>query len=226
MKRHHAYKGVIAGLAVIGIFSVLVDGCLWNKKTDIVEPTGICFQEDILPIVASNCAKSGCHDAITHEEDLDLSTYDGIMQIVDPFRPANSKLIEVVKRTDEERMPPPPDESLTADQIALLEQWIAEGADPVGICGGGCDTTNVTYSGTIEPIINNSCKGCHSGGAPAGNIPLTTYADVKKQVDNGKLWGSVNWDGGYSPMPKDAAQLSSCKVQTIGIWIADGAQNN
>lgn len=218
---------MVAGLAALAtIGAITLDGCLWKKRVDIPEPQGICFEEDILPIVISNCAKSGCHDAVTHEEDLNLTSHDGIMQIVKAGDPADSKMIEMIKRTDDERMPPPPDPALTPDQIALLEQWIAEGADPVGICGSGCDTTNVTYSGNIEPIINNSCTGCHSGGAPAGNIALTNYAEVKKQADNGKLGGSVNWEAGYVPMPKDAAQLSDCKLKTIEIWIAEGAQNN
>jgi hypothetical protein len=202
-----------------------LNGCVWNKRVDVPEPDGICFEEDILPIIVSNCAKSGCHDAVTQEEDLNLTSYNGIMEIVKPGDPGDSKLIKVVKKTDEERMPPPPDPALTSDQIALIEQWIAEGADPVGICGGGCDTTNVTYAGSIEPIINNHCKGCHSGGAPAGNIALTTYTEVKKQADNGNLWGSVNWESGYSPMPKDAARLSDCNLDLIRIWIGQGAPN-
>src|SRR5450759_293871 len=41
-----------------------------------------------------------------------------------------------------------------------------------------CDTTNVTYSGTIFPILNNSCLGCHSVPATGGSILLSTYAEI------------------------------------------------
>ena len=30
--------------------------------------TSLCFERDILPIFISNCAKSGCHDASSHQE--------------------------------------------------------------------------------------------------------------------------------------------------------------
>src|SRR5687767_10619889 len=42
-------------------------------------PDTIYFFKDVLPILVSNCAKSGCHDAVTHEEDLILTSYDQVM---------------------------------------------------------------------------------------------------------------------------------------------------
>jgi len=45
-------------------------------------------------------------------------------------------------------------------------------------------------------------------------------------VDNGKLLGAVTHASGYSPMPKNQAQLSDCNIQKITNWINKGALNN
>lgn len=95
--------------------------------------------------------------------------------------------------------------------------------------GAACDTTNITYSGSVAPIISNYCLSCHSNSAaPAfgGNIKLENYTDVKIRADDHKLLGSVAHENGYSPMPLGASQLDNCKISTIRLWINSGAQNN
>jgi hypothetical protein len=92
--------------------------------------------------------------------------------------------------------------------------------------GGGCDTVNVTFSGTIKPILQNNCVGCHSGpGAPNG-VNLTTYNGAKAVALNGKLSGVVRHAPGFPAMPKGGAKLSDCKVAQIVAWINRGAPNN
>ncbi|MEI9958733.1 MAG: hypothetical protein WDM90_21030 [Ferruginibacter sp.] len=89
-----------------------------------------------------------------------------------------------------------------------------------------CDTTTVTYSGSIVPILAANCTGCHGGSVPAGTIDLNTYINVKAQVDNGKLWGAVSHTAGYKPMPKNSDKLSDCNLNKIKLWILAGAPNN
>jgi hypothetical protein len=89
-----------------------------------------------------------------------------------------------------------------------------------------CDTTNVTYSATISSIISETCLSCHQGGSAGGGIDLSNYANVKAQVDKGRLLGSIQQLSGYSAMPKGAAKLSDCKINQINIWINKGTQNN
>jgi len=89
-----------------------------------------------------------------------------------------------------------------------------------------CDTTNVTYSGTISTIISENCLSCHQGSSASGNIDLSNYANVKVQADNGKLLGTIKQLSGYSPMPKGSSKLSDCKINQIEIWIRNGALNN
>jgi len=92
-----------------------------------------------------------------------------------------------------------------------------------------CDTTNVTFSGSVAPILSNYCLSCHSNNSAAsfGNgIKLQDYADVILRVNDKKLVGSVMHTSGYSPMPKGTAQLESCKLTIINKWVNAGAPNN
>ncbi|MCX6256994.1 MAG: hypothetical protein NTW49_03715 [Bacteroidia bacterium] len=91
-----------------------------------------------------------------------------------------------------------------------------------------CDTTNVSYSGTIYNILNSYCLGCHGSGyqVDGGNIRLDNYNDVKTNVDNGKLLGGIVHLPNYSPMPKNSASLSDCNINQIKAWINKGAINN
>lgn len=91
-----------------------------------------------------------------------------------------------------------------------------------------CNTSNVTYSGTVKSIITQNCLtgGCHTGpGTPSG-YDLTTYAGVKVVVDNGHLLGAINHNSGFSPMPQNANKLSDCTISQITAWVGAGALNN
>jgi len=92
-----------------------------------------------------------------------------------------------------------------------------------------CDTLNVTFSGSITPILMNKCMACHSNNTAAsfgGNIRLEDYADVKARADDQRLYGSIAHEQGYSPMPQGSPRLSDCNIATFRIWIFSGAPNN
>ncbi|MBT3174502.1 MAG: hypothetical protein HN336_06610 [Lentimicrobiaceae bacterium] len=89
-----------------------------------------------------------------------------------------------------------------------------------------CDTTNVTFSNDVMPVISASCTGCHSGSAPAGNIRLSNYDEIVSVANNGSLMGTIKHESGWSPMPKNGNKLSDCKIQKIDRWILDGTPNN
>jgi len=88
-----------------------------------------------------------------------------------------------------------------------------------------CDTTHVTYAGTIAPIFSANCQVCHSTANPEGNISLDTWAGTMIVVSNGKLMPAISQTGPY-PMPKSGSKLDDCSIQKIQRWIANGAPNN
>lgn len=89
-----------------------------------------------------------------------------------------------------------------------------------------CDSTNVTYTKSIAPILQANCNTCHNQSIASGGIITVGYNDLIIIVNNGRLWGAINHLGGYSFMPKNANKLSDCDIAIIGKWIHNGAPNN
>jgi hypothetical protein len=188
-------------------------------------PDTVYFANTVLPVLASNCAKSGCHDSKAHQEGLILDNYTGIMRTVQPGNASRSKLYEVITASGEDIMPPKPNQSLSADDIVSIKTWINQGAKN-NQCMGDCDTSVFTYSGAVEPIMNTFCKGCHNPGSLNGGVDLSSYDGVKNVALNGKLVGTVTHSSGYPPMPQGGNQLSDCEIRQIEKWVEAGANNN
>jgi hypothetical protein len=89
-----------------------------------------------------------------------------------------------------------------------------------------CDTTQVTYSGTIAPIIELNCYSCHQGDHSISGIPLDGYDNLKAMVDAERLIGALRHLEGFSPMPQNAPALPECELLKIEKWVDDGAPEN
>lgn len=89
-----------------------------------------------------------------------------------------------------------------------------------------CDSSNVTYSQTIAPILQTNCNSCHSASSASGGVITSGYTNVIILVNNGKLRGTVNQLSGFSFMPKGGNKLSGCDLAKINKWIHLGAPNN
>jgi hypothetical protein len=89
-----------------------------------------------------------------------------------------------------------------------------------------CDVTNVTYSGTVAPILQSRCNSCHNQSNASGGVVTDSYFYLIISVENGTFWGSINHDKGYTRMPKDDKKLSYCELTKIKAWIDGGAPNN
>nr|NQU89667.1 hypothetical protein [Bacteroidota bacterium] len=89
-----------------------------------------------------------------------------------------------------------------------------------------CDTTNITYSETIAPVLQNNCNMCHGSASPSAGIITDNYTDLKNIIDAGSFRGAINHLSGYSPMPKDENKLPECDLTKINYWLNNGAPNN
>lgn len=90
---------------------------------------------------------------------------------------------------------------------------------------GNCDTTNVTYINTIQPIMQQSCTGCHGASSPSAGLNLTTYSLVRACAEDGSLYGTMAFQSGYSPMPKGGNKVPDCSLNQIQAWINKGYPN-
>lgn len=90
----------------------------------------------------------------------------------------------------------------------------------------GCDTSAALYTQKVVPILQQQCYSCHTPSNAGGGIVMGTYATDKALALNGKLYGTINWGAGFSPMPKGAPKMSACNINLIKKWIDAGAPNN
>ena len=191
-------------------------------------PDTVYFKQTILPLVTSNCAMSGCHDAISHKEGVILTDYTNIMREVKVSSPTSSDLYKCLNETGDERMPPAPAAEFSLSNKANLLKWIQQGAKNNSCVATAlnCDTTGVSFSATIFPTLKTYCTGCHSGTTPSAGIDLNSHAAIKVYAANGKLMGSINHAVGYIPMPSSTSKLGTCEISQIKAWIAEGTLNN
>lgn len=108
---------------------ILVTGFLAFATTASAETT-LTFEKDVRPILREHCTH--CHG---EEEDpkagvdlrlrrfMDMKVGDGVALLV-PGKPDQSELVQIVKRGDM----PEKGKAMPAAQLAVLEQWVAQGA--------------------------------------------------------------------------------------------------
>lgn len=179
----------------------------------------ICFEEEIKPLLVSNCAASGCHDDTTRAAGVVLVSHERLMATV-----SGNLLLQSIQDPGDLGMPPLPRSRLTDDQIQSIRKWIREGMKQDIDCAGICDSSNITFAGTVNPIIRNNCLSCHNGNSQ-GQTDLSSYAAIKVQAGNGKLNCTIHHIGDCMQMPP-GAPLSECNLDQIRKWIEAGAPNN
>jgi hypothetical protein len=93
----------------------------------------VSFINDVAPILKENCF--ACHDAKKRKGKLDMTTYESFRKggtkddPVVPGHPEDSVLCDLIGTKDKTRMPPPDSgDGLPREKIAVIRQWIKEGA--------------------------------------------------------------------------------------------------
>lgn len=86
-----------------------------------------------------------------------------------------------------------------------------------------CDTTNVTYTDVIEPLVRQRCYSCHAG--PGGGISgtsLDSYDDLKTVASFGEVVHRITTTDPSEMMPKGGPRLSDCEISKITTWVNNG----
>ena len=200
-----------------------------SNQVSTCDPDSVYFQKNILPLIVSSCAKSGCHDAISHKDGIVLDSYPNIMNHGDirPGNPGSSDLYEVITENDPDKiMPPPPDAPMSQGSIDMIANWIRQGALNNNCSDNNCDSSSITFSASINPILQSKCIGCHNNSLASGQVNLSGYNNVQVYAQSGSLLGSIQHSNGYFSMPKGSPQLSNCEIASVSIWIRNGYPNN
>ena len=110
--------------------SVVLTGVIFTAS---LAAQDVSFEQQVAPVLESRCW--GCHSADTQESGLRLDTRAGMLRggdsglaAVVPGDVKKSYLIDAVRHLDPNVEMPPDEDPLEADQIAVLERWIQQGA--------------------------------------------------------------------------------------------------
>ena len=90
-----------------------------------------------------------------------------------------------------------------------------------------CDTTTVSYTTDILPILSQNCStgsSCHVAGGASG-YDLTDTTVLKTEALNGAIVGDINYapTGRNHNMPLTGGKLSDCNINKITRWVNLGA---
>lgn len=117
---------------------------------------------------------------------------------------------------------------------------LVSGGDPDG---DDDPIENISYAGKIQPIFNTTCggSGCHTSGGNANGVNLSSHSQALNSTGTnygGKviIAGNANSsplvdkiepspDHG-SRMPFGRSPLTTTQIETIRVWINEGAKNN
>ena len=119
----------------LAIFFTLAISAVCQPRVGLAE-TAIDFDRDIKPILSDNCYHCHGPDGESREADLRMDQKESVFEerddywIVLPGEPDESELVARLITSDEDEMMPPAEsgKELTAEQIELLQRWVAEGA--------------------------------------------------------------------------------------------------
>lgn len=185
------------------------------------DPGTIYFEQQVMPVIMRSCALPSpnnpeltCHNVtVDGDNDLNFTNFNNIVEESDD-------IADVIADNDpDDHMPPPGEEQLTAQEIALIQQWISQGAN-LNSCLD-CDTASYTYSGTIAPMVSLYCGGgCHAGATPSAALDLTNPIVLKDNA--ARAWLAIS--GCTEPsMPPVGPSLSDCQLQQYYNWLLAGA---
>ncbi len=104
-----------------------------------------------------------------------------------------------------------------------------------------CSPKNVSYSKDVQPILTKNCSECHTPGKPglqASGLNTSTYETLMKGGKFGPLvkpgdalTSALNMlvEGRAHPsirMPHGKEKLSTGDIETLKVWVTEGAKNN
>jgi hypothetical protein len=118
-----SYKKQSASLLVtLFVIAAMVQSCEYHNEEELYpnqdcETENISFSGQILPLIQTQCAISGCH--VTGTGRVVLTGYQGVKGVVDDGRLMQQA---VISRSM------PPDRPLTNCQIEQLKAWVDQGA--------------------------------------------------------------------------------------------------
>lgn len=201
-------------------------------------------------LLAEKCVL--CHQGESPPGGLRLDSIDGVLKgstrgpVVKPGDPAASEIVRRIRGQSQPRMPLTGPPFLSDAEIAVIESWIAAGAQrsaagsaPAPALAKPRDpNAPVTYA-DVQPILGARCAKCHTDnglmGAPPEGYRLNNYANTVASVDRARIVPGqpeaselLRRIRGLSQprMPFDGPPwLDDAQTKLVEAWIAGGARD-
>ena len=111
------------------------------------------------------------------------------------------------------------------------------------LCSSGCTTTEISYQQDVYPIFVKKCITCHSppdgGGYKQSGLDMSSYETLME----GSIFGSAILPGNSQKSPliiliegragnlsremeKRHEPITDQEINTLHLWVEQGAQNN
>ena len=131
--RYIPFSLTVRGLAGLAVWTVLATSGDHAAAAD----AAVDYRREVYPILADACLHCHGPDAASRAAELRLDDRDDATrerdgrQVISPGHPEQSELLARICSRDADMKMPPVDEprQLSAEEIALLRRWIAEGAE-------------------------------------------------------------------------------------------------
>jgi len=211
-------------------------------------PQGAPSFADVAPLLRERCIV--CHQGEAAPLGLRLDSYAGAIKgsrkgaVIKPGDARGSELAKRVRGESLPRMPLTGPPWLSAEQIALIERWIAAGAPEGGPVAAPAPARKrapgepLTYA-DVAPILVGRCAKCHTQnglrGAPPEGYVLNGYRATLNPTDRARVVpGRPDASelvrrirGQAKPrMPFDGPPfLGAHEIELIERWIAQGARD-
>ncbi len=94
--------------------------------------------------------------------------------------------------------------------------------------GTGCDTTALSYSAEIAPLLSARCatSGCHDAQSMQSGLNLSNYADASIIALDGRLLARTLLPTGSGGAMPPSGALDPCSLDHLEQWVSQGAPNN
>ncbi len=98
-----------------------------------------------------------------------------------------------------------------------------------------CDSTNITYMGSIRPIFASNCYSCHgSGVTTGGGLDLEDTTSLRTYLKNGfrgdNIYGSKLYHCMlHTPLAQSMPPtyiIDTCSLHKVHFWLKNGAPFN
>ncbi len=228
MLRHYSFHAV-------ALFTALA---LPSYAADAVKAD---FNKHIKPILEAACVH--CHSEKSSKGDLKMQTREECLKggengtALVPGDPAKSPLYTLIALAadDDDVMPPKKEGILAATQVALIKDWVAQGAPwPEGVKLE--QKPRIDFVKHIQPILEQNCVSCHNDEKSKGDWIITTQKQTLTTGENAP--NLIAFDADKSSLftrtiladddddvmpPKKSGLLSKDQTALLKGWVEQGA---